>query len=85
MTSIARETAKFFAGYAAAETLGHWWMGIWGKDLLPMDLGWFTFTASVNMFAMIAWPLVLIALVYVGWLHQGRRMSKDVPIALRTS
>jgi hypothetical protein len=48
MTHIPREIAKFLSGYAAAETIGHWWMGTCGADLLPMDLGWFTFTSSVN-------------------------------------
>ena len=71
MTSITRETAKFLSGLAAAEALGHWWIGIWGRDLLPRDLGWFTFTPALNTFAMMAWPLVLIALVYVGWMQAG--------------
>ena len=67
MSSVTREIAKFLSGYAAAETLGHWWMGIWGRHLLPMDVGWFTFTTTFNTFAMIFWPVVLAALVYMGW------------------
>ena len=70
MSSVTREIAKFLSGYAAAETLGHWWMGIWGRHLLPIDVGWFTFTPAFNAFAMIAWPLVLAALVYVGWFRK---------------
>lgn len=69
MTHIAQETCKFLAGYAAAETIAHWWMGLWGRDLLPMDLGWFTFTQPINTFAMIFWPMALIALAYFGWLR----------------
>jgi hypothetical protein len=67
MPPVTREVAKFLAGYAAAETIGHWWMGTWGRRLLPMDLGWFTFTRGVNTFAMTFWPLVLAGLVYLGW------------------
>jgi hypothetical protein len=75
MSSITREVAKFLSGYAAAETLGHWWMGIWGRDLLPMDIGWFTFTPAFNTFAMICWPLVLATLMYVGWFRKAERAS----------
>jgi hypothetical protein len=75
MTSIARETAKFLSGYAAAETLGHWWMGIWGGDLLPMTIGGFVFTPTLNTYCMIAWPIVLMTLVYFAWIHKGRRAS----------
>ena len=71
MSSVTREIAKFLSGYAAAETLGHWWMGIWGRYLLPIDVGWFTFTPAFNTFAMIIWPLVLAALVYVGWFRKA--------------
>jgi hypothetical protein len=71
MSNATREIAKVLCGYAGAETIGHWWMGIWGRDLLPMDLGWFTFTAAFNVFAMVAWPLVLIALVYVAWFRKA--------------
>lgn len=28
MHSTAREFATFFSGFAAAETLGHWWLGL---------------------------------------------------------
>jgi hypothetical protein len=71
MSNTTREIAKFLSGYAGAETLGHWWMGIWGRHLLPIDLGWFTFTPTFNTFAMIVWPLVLAALVYVGWVRKA--------------
>ena len=66
-----KEFAKFFAGIAASETIGHWWLGIWGGDLLPMKLSWFTFTSALNMFAMAFWPMLLAALVYYAWLRQA--------------
>jgi hypothetical protein len=69
MSAFNREIAKFLAGYAGAETIGHWWMGIWGRHLLPIDLGWFTFTPAVNTFAMVIWPVALLVLVYVGWVR----------------
>jgi hypothetical protein len=71
MTHITRDIAKFFSGWAAAETVGHWWMGTWGRELLPMELGWFTFTPAINTFAMTAWPIVLAGLVYFGWFYKG--------------
>jgi len=72
MAQYGRELAKFFSGVAANETIGHGWLGIWGKDLLPMKIGGFTFTSTINTYAMIVWPLVLIALVYYAWLHKTR-------------
>jgi hypothetical protein len=57
-----RDAALFFAGVAASETLGHWWLGLSGK--LPMDLGWFTLGRGLNMGAMIAWPIVLVGLLF---------------------
>jgi hypothetical protein len=58
-----REGAKFLAGFAAGETIGHLWLGMWGKHLLPMTLGWFTFTESMNAVVMMVWPIVLCTLV----------------------
>ena len=75
MSSITLEVAKFLSGYAAAETLGHWWIGIWGRHLLPMDVGWFTFTPAFNTFAMIVWPLVLAALGYFAWCRKAQPAS----------
>ena len=62
-----RDIAKFFAGWAAAETVGHWALGLLGTDLFPITIGRFAFTNGWNLFAMAAWPVVLAALVYVGW------------------
>lgn len=75
MSSRAREFAKFFAGVAAQETIGHWWLGLWGRDLLPMKFAWFTFTPMLNTFAMVLWPLLLVALVYYAWLCRDRTRS----------
>ena len=84
MSSITREVAKFLAGYAGAETLGHWWLGIWGGHLLPMDVGWFTFTTAINMFAMIFWPVALVVLMYFAWFRKGRpTLGQAEPLAGR--
>jgi hypothetical protein len=40
-----------------------------------MDLGWFTFTSGVNTFAMIFWPLALIALAYLGWFRNRQAVA----------
>lgn len=67
-----RDIAMFFAGWAAAETLGHWLLGILGSDVFPMTVGGFTFTSKWNTFAMVAWPIVLVALVYVSCVWKKR-------------
>jgi hypothetical protein len=77
MSRVNQEIAKFLAGYAGAETIGHWWMGIWGRQLLPIDMGWFTFTRDLNTLAMAAWPVVLAALVYFAWFHKARPATEQ--------
>jgi len=66
----AREIAKFLSGIAFHETLGHWWLGIWGKDMLPWKFSWFTFTNDMNNVCMVVWPVVFIALVWCAWLRK---------------
>jgi hypothetical protein len=70
MPSAGREIAKFLSGIAFNETLGHWWLGVWGRDLLPWDFGFSTFTDKMNHVCMAVWPLLLIGLVWVGWLKK---------------
>jgi hypothetical protein len=70
MTIRTKEFAKFLAGVAATETFGHWWMGIWGGELLPMKLRWFTFTPELNWFATPFWPVGLGMLIYLAWLRR---------------
>ena len=67
-----REVAKFLAGVACNESLGHLWLGTFGRDLLPLPLKVFTFTAGMNDVCMVVWPLVLAGLVWYGWLWQPR-------------
>lgn len=69
MTTHLRDAAKFLAGLAAGETVGHLWLGTGGRHLLPMPLGWFTFTESMNDVVMVAWPVVLCGLVWFAWLR----------------
>jgi hypothetical protein len=70
--SRSREAAKFLAGVAANETIGHWWLGLWGRELLPLKLPWFSFTERANTIVMIVWPIVLIGLVYYAWMRKAR-------------
>ncbi len=79
--SLGHELAKFFAGLAAGETIVHWWMGIWGANLLPIEVGAFTFTKGANMVAMIAWPILLAALAYYGWFRHSRSRAAASPPA----
>lgn len=75
MSIQGRDVAKFFAGWAAAETAGHWALGLLGTDMFPVMVGRFTFTSGWNTFAMAAWPVVLAALAYVGWCFKERPES----------
>jgi hypothetical protein len=65
-----REVAKFLSGIAFHETLGHWWLGIWGQHMLPWKFSSFTFTSTVNTVAMAIWPIVFIAPVWFAWLRK---------------
>lgn len=74
-----RDAAKFFAGLAAGETLGHWLLGLMGTDIFPITVGRFTFTSGWNTFAMILWPVALAALVYAGWIMGERPEGQSAP------
>lgn len=67
MSSRSKEIAKFFSGIVAHETVGHWWLGIWGRDLMPIKFAGITFTEQFNWVCMAVWPFALAALVYYGW------------------
>jgi hypothetical protein len=58
-----REAAKFLFGIAYHAALGHRWLGIWSKYLLPGKFSRFTFTSTMNTVAMVVWPIVLTTLV----------------------
>lgn len=70
MSSRAKEFAKFFSGIAAHETVLHGWLGVWGRDLLPIKFFGITFTEQYNWVFMAVWPLVLAALVYYAWIRK---------------
>ena len=65
-----RMAAMFLAGVAANETVGHWWLGTFGKDLLPVKVGPWSIGAEANSVLMIAWPLVLVALAWYAWFRK---------------
>jgi hypothetical protein len=67
-----RHAAMFLAGIAADESLGHWWLGTLGKDMLPMKVGPWSITADVNVGFMIAWPVVFAILVWYAWFRKER-------------
>lgn len=71
MKNIGKEIAKVGTGFAASETLGHWWIGMSGTKLLPIDMGWFTFTREINQIVMIIWPMIAIALAIYAWGVKG--------------
>ncbi len=67
MAFRAREAAKFLAGFAFNETMGHWWLGLWGGDHLPWKVGSYVFTKDMNTAAMVIWPVACVALAWWGW------------------
>jgi hypothetical protein len=76
MSACTKDAAKFFAGFAANETIAHWMLGLWGANLFPMKFLGLTFTREFNWFAMAIWPLVLVLCVYFGW-RRGDKVSVD--------
>jgi hypothetical protein len=70
-----REVAKFLAGIACHETLGHLWLGTLGRDLLPLSFSLFTFTEDMNLVCMVVWPVILAGLVWYAWLWHPRAES----------
>lgn len=72
MNSNGRQVAMVLTGVAADETVGHWWLGIWGRDLLPVRIGPWSVTSEANMVFMVAWPLLLAALVWYAWFRKER-------------
>ena len=79
MTTRTREIAKFLSGIAFHETLGHWWLGTWGKEMLPWKLSWFTFTTAMNNACMVVWAVMFVALVWFGWVRKLEIESDTTP------
>lgn len=67
-----REVAKFFAGVTFSETVGHWWLGVWGGEYLPWKFGSYVFTKDMNTAAMVVWPAVCLTLVWIAWVRKPR-------------
>ena len=70
--SKGRQAAMVLAGLAADETVGHWWLGTLGKDMLPVRVGPWSITAEANMVFMIGWPLALAFLAWYAWFRKER-------------
>ena len=68
----AQHAAIFLAGIATQETIGHWWLGTMGRDMLPMRIGNWSVTQDVNLGFMIGWPVVLGFLVWYAWFRKER-------------
>jgi hypothetical protein len=68
----ARQAAMVLFGVAADETLGHWWLGTMGKDMLPMKVGPWSITSEVNVGFMIGWPIALAFLGWFAWYRKDR-------------
>ena len=68
MTNKVKEFAKFSAGVAAMQTVGHWALGL--SDALPITLVGITYTSGVNTMAMVIWPIITLLLVYYAWVRK---------------
>ena len=71
----ARLAAMFLAGIAADETVGHWWLGTFGRDMLPMQFGGLTVTSTLNTAMMVIWPVVLVLSLWFAVFRKGRRAA----------
>jgi hypothetical protein len=67
MAMSARDVAKVLTGVTVHETIGHWWLGLFGAKYLPLKLGGFEFTQEINWGAMAFWPAMVALCVYFGW------------------
>ena len=72
MRRSSRDIVLVLVGIVANETLGHWWLGTFGKELLPMKFGPWNITTDVNVGFMIAWPIALAVLVWYAWFRKER-------------
>ncbi len=69
MSNRTKELAKFFAGVAAMETVAHWLLGFSG--VLPLTFFGITVTGSLNVIAMVFWPIATWLLIYWAWLKDA--------------
>ena len=60
-----KEIAKFVSGFAAHEAIGHTVLS--GTGLLPLTMFGITVTPGYNSVIILAWWIILIALVYYAW------------------
>ena len=72
MNNQGKQFAMVLTGVAADETVGHWWLGTFGRDLLPLNMGPWTVTTEANMAFMVAWPAVLAFVVWYAWFRKER-------------
>jgi hypothetical protein len=60
-----REVAKLLAGIAVNQTIVHWAF-LLSSDL-PIDFRFYTLTPTLNLFAVIFWPIATALLVRYAW------------------
>lgn len=72
MTNRKKELAKFFAGFATAQIIFHWGLGLFSVNL-PLNFSFITLTEGLNTFAMVFWPIILVLSVYYGWIRKIKK------------
>lgn len=60
-----KEAAKLFAGIAINQIIVHWAF-LLSSDL-PIDFGFYTLTSTLNLIAVIFWPIAAVLLVRYAW------------------
>lgn len=63
-----RETAKFFAGFAANQVLTHGAMAIAGVEFEMFGIG---YTRELNMTGAVVWGILFLLLLYYAWLSNS--------------
>lgn len=69
MANRKKRIAKFFAGFASAQIMFHWGIGLFNVNL-PLDFGFIALTEGLNTFAMVFWPIIVVLSVYYGWIKR---------------
>ncbi|MCL4475926.1 MAG: hypothetical protein M1508_06840 [Nitrospirae bacterium] len=62
-----KETAKFFAGFAANQVLTHGGLAIGGVQFTLFGI---PYTPTFNTVAAAVWAIVLLLLVYYAWIKK---------------
>ncbi|MDT0687369.1 hypothetical protein RM549_13945 [Salegentibacter sp. F188] len=72
MANRKKESAKFFTGFASAQIIFHWGIGLFNANL-PLDFGFIALTEGLNTFSIVFWPIILVFSMYYGWIKKIKK------------